>query len=109
MPTEHQANSLPREFRDQRLHVIHEGIDTQLAKPNPAVNFALRGITIDRSVPTITLVNRNLERLRGFDVFHACAPCHSFQPPACSCLDCWEIMNLAMAVREDQCLFVSAC
>ena len=74
MPTEHQANSLPKEFRDQRLHVIHEGIDTQLAKPNPEVNFELRGITIDRSVPTITLVNRNLERLRGFDVFMRALP-----------------------------------
>ena len=63
-----------REFRDKRLHVIHEGIDTQLAQPNPAVTFALRGITIDRSVPTITLVNRNLERLRGFDVFMRALP-----------------------------------
>ena len=74
MPTEHQANSLPSEFRDQRLHVIHEGIDTQLAQPNPSVTFELRGITIDRSVPTITLVNRNLERLRGFDVFMRALP-----------------------------------
>ena len=46
LPTEHQANSLPREFRDQRLHVIHEGIDTQLAQPNPAVSFELRGIKL---------------------------------------------------------------
>ena len=74
MPTEHQANSLLKEFRDQRLHVIHEGIDTQLAQPNPAVSFALRDITIDRSVPIITLVNRNLERLRGFDVFMRALP-----------------------------------
>ena len=74
MPTEHQANSLPHEFRDHRLNVIHEGIDTQLAQPNPAVKFSLRGFTIDRSVPTITLVNRNLERLRGFDVFMRALP-----------------------------------
>ena len=74
LPTEHQANSLPVEFRDHRLHVIHEGIDTQLAQPNPSVSFQLRGITIDRSVPTITLVNRNLERLRGFDVFMRALP-----------------------------------
>ena len=74
MPTEHQANSLPSEFRNQRLHVIHEGIDTQLAQPNPAVKFTLSGITIDRSIPTITLVNRNLERLRGFDVFMRALP-----------------------------------
>ena len=38
------------------------------------MTFALRGITIDRSVPTITLVNRNLERLRGFDVFMRALP-----------------------------------
>ena len=35
MPTLHQANSLPTEFCDQRLHVIHEGIDTRLAHPIP--------------------------------------------------------------------------
>ena len=74
MPTEHQARSLPLEFRDQRLHVIHEGIDTQLAHPNPSVSFQLSDITINRSVPTITFVNRNLERLRGFDVFMRSLP-----------------------------------
>ena len=74
MPTEHQANSLPKEFRDHRLHVIHEGINTNLAKPNPAVTFGVRDITIDRSIPTITLVNRSLERMRGFDVFMRALP-----------------------------------
>ena len=31
----------------------------------------MRG-SIDRSVPTITFVNRNLERLRGFDLYVPC-------------------------------------
>ena len=74
LPTQHQAQSLPREFRDQRLHVIHEGIDTHIAKPNPGVSFEVRGVQIDRSVPTITFVNRNLERLRGFDLFMRALP-----------------------------------
>ena len=69
LPTRHQAQSLPLEFQDQRLHVIHEGIDTRIAAPNPDVSFEVRGVRIDRSVPTITFVNRNLERLRGFDLF----------------------------------------
>ena len=43
------------EFRDHRLHVIHEGIDTQIAKPNPDVSFEVRGVRIDRSVPTSLL------------------------------------------------------
>ena len=39
-------------------------------------------IRIDRSVPTITFVNRNLERLRGFDTFMRALPiiqsqCHN--------------------------------
>ena len=55
--------------------MIHEGIDTQLAQPKSwTLEFELRGITINRSVPTITLVNRNLERLRGFDVFMRALP-----------------------------------
>ena len=74
MPTEHQARSLPPALQDHRLHVIHEGIDTQLAKPNPEVTYEVMGHSIDRSVPTITFVNRNLERLRGFDMFMRSLP-----------------------------------
>lgn len=74
LPTQHQAQSLPSEFQDHRLHIIHEGIDTQIAKPNPDVSFEVRGIRIDRFVPTITFVNRNLERLRGFDLFMRALP-----------------------------------
>ena len=57
-----------------RTHLIHEGIDTQLAQPNPAGKFACGDHAVDRSVPTITLVNRGLERLRGFDVFMRALP-----------------------------------
>ena len=74
LPTQHQAQSLPSEFQDHRLHIIHEGIDTQIAKPNLDVTLEVRGIRIDRSVPTITFVNRNLERLRGFDLFMRSLP-----------------------------------
>ena len=81
LPTQHQAQSLPAAFRDHRLHVIHEGIDTHLAKPNPVVRFEVRNVTIDRTVPTITFVNRNLERLRGFDVFMRALPLIQRQHP----------------------------
>ena len=69
LPTKHQADSLPREFQSKKLNVIHEGIDTNIAIPNPDVNYVVRGININRQRPTITFVNRNLERLRGFDTF----------------------------------------
>jgi glycosyltransferase involved in cell wall biosynthesis len=74
LPTQHQANSFPNTYRDHRLQIVHEGIDTQLAVPNPAVSYEVRGIRIDRSVPTITFVNRNLERLRGFDTLMRALP-----------------------------------
>ena len=69
LPTKHQADSLPQEFQSKKLNVIHEGIDTNIAIPNPDVNYVVRGININRQTPTITFVNRNLERLRGFDTF----------------------------------------
>ena len=75
LPTEHQARSFPASLRDRKLRVIHEGIDAkQTARPNPNVHFEVRGQRIDRSVPTLTLVNRQLERLRGFDTFMRALP-----------------------------------
>ena len=81
MPTQHQARSLPPTFQGSSLNVIHEGIDTSLACPNPSVSFVVRGITINRSIPTITFVNRNLERLRGFDQFMRALPALQRQWP----------------------------
>ena len=83
MPTTHQAQSLPAEFSDQRLHVIHEGIDTRWPIPMLKVSFEVRGVPIDRTVPTITFVNRNLERLRGFDMFMRSLPLIQRQHPKC--------------------------
>ncbi|MCT0250838.1 glycosyltransferase [Synechococcus sp. CS-197] len=74
LPTRHQANSFPSEFQGSRLHVVHEGIDASVACPNPLVRYSVRDCSIDRSVPTITFVNRNLERLRGFDMFMRALP-----------------------------------
>ena len=75
LPTQHQARSLPPCFQDQRLHVIHEGIDAKTtAIPNAEMAFEVRGSRIDRTVPTLTLVNRQLEQLRGFDTFMRSLP-----------------------------------
>lgn len=81
LPTIYQANSFPPEFQTPNLHVIHEGIDTEIACPNPNIEFVVRDFTINRSVPTITFVNRNLERLRGFDSFIRALPLIQNQHP----------------------------
>lgn len=74
LPTRHQANSLPVRYRSSKLHIIHEGIDTELVTPNHSVGFKLGDLWIDRNTPILTFVNRNLERLRGFDVFMRVLP-----------------------------------
>lgn len=74
VPTLHQANSFPKEFRSERMHIVHEGIDTTFASPNPLVNLEIRGKKLTRKTPIITFVNRHLERLRGFDTFMRSLP-----------------------------------
>jgi len=78
--TRHQAESFPSDLRCQRLNIIHEGINTAVARPDLTANYIVRGISIDSKVPTITFVNRNLERLRGFHQFMRALPiiqrCH---------------------------------
>ena len=74
LPTKHQALSFPSEFHDSRMHVIHEGIDTKIARPNKNISLTVRGIQITHETPIVTFVNRNLERLRGFDVFMRSLP-----------------------------------
>ena len=63
-------------YQNERLHVVHEGIDTQLACPNPQVSYEVRGIRVDRSVPTITFVNVILN-VYGAST-PSCGPCLSF-------------------------------
>ena len=46
-PTRYQADSFPPELR-QKLTVIHDGIDTDIVKPNPAASLTLS----DGRVPT---------------------------------------------------------
>ena len=73
-PTEFQASSFPKPFRD-RISVIHDGIDTTVSKPNPEVSFELdNGEVLTRDDQVISFVNRNLEPYRGFHVFMRALP-----------------------------------
>ena len=68
----------------------------------------MRDITIDRSVPTITLVNRNLERLRGFDVFMRALPSILSSHPHARVLIVGD-NEAGYGGEEEQSLFASAC
>ena len=73
-PTTWQRSTYPG--RDQeRIRVIHEGIDTALLEPDPLATLRLRdGRTLTRSDQVVTFVSRNLEPYRGFHVFMRALP-----------------------------------
>jgi glycosyltransferase involved in cell wall biosynthesis len=73
-PTPFQAGTLPEVFHP-RIEVIHEGVDTDQVKPNPATTLTLpNSRVLDRSVPVITFINRRFEPLRGFHTFVRALP-----------------------------------
>ena len=73
-PTPWQKSTFPREFQD-KIKVIHEGIDTDEAKPDPDATLLLpSGARLSRGDEVITYVSRNLEPLRGFHVFMRALP-----------------------------------
>jgi len=70
-----QRSLYPPEMQP-RISQIHEGVDTEIARPNPRARFTLPGsgrvLTQDDEV--VTYVARNLEPYRGFHVFMRSLP-----------------------------------
>lgn len=68
--TQWQYKLFPKEFR-QKLAVIHEGINTNIAKPNRNAQIYLKQghYRFTHKTPVITFVNRNLEPARGYHQF----------------------------------------
>jgi glycosyltransferase involved in cell wall biosynthesis len=73
-PTEFQASLLPRILREQ-AQVIHEGVDVEAIRPQPAKPVTLPdGRVIAPGTPVITHVNNKLEPLRGLHIFLRALP-----------------------------------
>jgi glycosyltransferase involved in cell wall biosynthesis len=73
-----QADTFPQPFRS-KITVVHDGIDTQALRPNPAVclNLSTRAgetHTLAFGDEVVTFVNRNLEPYRGYHVFMRALP-----------------------------------
>ena len=68
-PTAWQKSLYPAEYQ-HKLSVIHEGINTELVKPNPDVTLTLAdGRVLTTKTQVITYSVRNLEPYRGFHIF----------------------------------------
>jgi glycosyltransferase involved in cell wall biosynthesis len=68
-------HSLHPPHMQARLSILHEGVDTDVACPNPAAQFRLPdGRTLSAQDQVITYVARNLEPYRGFHTFMRALP-----------------------------------
>ncbi len=72
-PTRWQHSRLPTEYRG-RVAVVHEGIDTDAVRPDPAARFEWQGRVFEAGQPIVTYVARNLEPYRGIHVFLRALP-----------------------------------
>jgi glycosyltransferase involved in cell wall biosynthesis len=85
-PTRWQHSLHPTAYHD-KMHVIHEGIDTEVMRPDPLATFTLPDGTVLRvGDPVVTYVARNLEPYRGFHVFMRALPAILARHPGCRIL-----------------------
>jgi glycosyltransferase involved in cell wall biosynthesis len=68
-PTRWQHRQYPRAVRE-RIAICHDGIDTQLCRPDPGATFTLPdGRTLRSGDPVVTFVARDLDPYRGYPQF----------------------------------------
>ncbi|TPG60292.1 glycosyltransferase [Roseomonas nepalensis] len=73
-PTRWQRDRFPEWFRS-RISLMHEGVDTEVCRPDPEARFALSDGTVLRpGDEVVTYVARGLEPYRGFPTFMRALP-----------------------------------
>ena len=74
-PTQFQKALYPAQYQS-KLHLVHEGIDTDTVRPDPRVRVALddAGVELTTADEVVTYVARHLEPLRGFPSFMRSLP-----------------------------------
>ena len=73
-PTYWQASTFPDQFRE-KITVVHDGIDTDIAKPDSSASITLsNGKILSKQDEIVTFINRNLEPYRGYHIFMRALP-----------------------------------
>lgn len=72
-PTPWQRSRFPATYQ-QRISVLHEGVDTDLIAPQPDASWTWEGREYRRGQPIVTYVARGLEPYRGFHLFMRALP-----------------------------------
>lgn len=85
-PTAWQRSLYPQEYQ-YKIRLLHEGIATDAARPDPTAWIQLgSGLKLTRADEVITYVSRNLEPYRGFHVFMRTLPHILARRPNCHVL-----------------------
>ena len=85
-PTEWQRAQYPERHRD-RITVVHEGVDTELVRPDPTARLWLgNGRCLSRADEIVTYSARDLEPYRGFHAFMRVLPAVLERRPAAQVL-----------------------
>jgi glycosyltransferase involved in cell wall biosynthesis len=74
-PTQWQRRQFPSELQ-QKIEVVHDGIDTDKIAPDPAARVTLKreGLVLRPGDEIVTFVSRNLEPYRGYHTFMRALP-----------------------------------
>jgi len=63
-----QRDSHP-EYMREKIEVIHEGVDTDICRPQERSVLNLPGVSFEKDVKLVTYISRSLEPARGFFTF----------------------------------------
>jgi len=73
-PTKFQLSTIPR-WAQNKVSVIHDGIDTKWASPNSKATLKVsQNLSLDGRNEIITFINRTFEPYRGVHIFLECLP-----------------------------------
>lgn len=74
-PTQWQRRQFPSELQ-QKIEVIHDGIDTDRIAPDPSARVTLKrqSLVLQPGDEVVTFVSRNLEPYRGYHIFMRALP-----------------------------------
>ena len=72
-PTEYQKSLVPKILRSA-INVIHDGIDTNILKPNDDVSITINNKKFTKKDKIVTYVSRSLDPYRGFHIFMESIP-----------------------------------
>lgn len=67
-PTYWQRSQFPQEFHN-KISVIHDGVDTNYFRPNPAAKLVLPNLDLSHVEELVTYVSRGMDLYRGFPQF----------------------------------------